>query len=80
MQPIRPQYFFTVDIKLRRGSQVRYEQVGATANDYDHIHDIANHHCRFLLKDKYTIVQIYLTNFRFGPHGRMHFFGDDSEY
>ena len=77
---IRPQYFFTIDIKLRRGGQVRFEQVGATASDYDNILGIASHHCRFLLKEGYSIVQIRLTNFRFGPHNYFNYYGDDNEY
>lgn len=78
--PIRPQYFFTIDIKLRRGGEVRYEKTNVSADNYDNIVEIATHHCRFLIREKFKIVKIQLTNFRFGPHGFFNYYGSEDEY
>lgn len=65
----QPQFSFVIECTLARDNMIRYERVHCVGDSYSLIWDIARHHCRFLIKDGYRIVEMRLTNFQFFTHG-----------
>ena len=66
---LQPQFSFVIECTLARDNMIRYERVNCVGDNYSLIWDIANHHCRFLIKEGYRIVEMRLTNFQFFTHG-----------
>lgn len=74
---LRPQYNFVIEVTLTRDNLIRYERVNCVGDNYHLIREIAEHHCRFVLKQGFQIQEIRLTNYQFFPHGYFIYYKGD---
>ena len=54
---LQPQFSFVIECTLARDNMIRFERVNCVGDNYSLIWDVARHHCRFLIKEGYRIVE-----------------------
>lgn len=65
---LQPQFSFVIECTLARDNMIRFERVNCVGDNYSLIWDVASHHCRFLIKEGYRIVELRLSNYQFFMH------------